>query len=47
MKKQLRRNHCRAKEVFLMTLNDLGEVSLQMRGERPTDQKNGAGGESK
>ena len=40
---QLRRNRCRAKEVFLMTVNDLGEICLQLRERGNT--KNSSGGE--
>ncbi len=45
--KQLHRYHCRAKEVFLMTANDLGEVSLQLFGNRSPSDEKGAGGKSK
>lgn len=36
LQKQLKAKGCAAREVFLMTVNDLGEISLHLRGgERP------------
>ena len=42
LEKELRRHHCTAKEVFLMTANDLGEIDLQRFGDCPKGKKQSA-----